>query len=118
MKPKAKIFSKVGAIVRGLFQSPIVRGTLKSLPFGNFVYEVVENVTHKKNPEKKADKSPHSAISLLAQLVFLSIIIYAFATKQISIEEVLRYILPDDFKTFGAENVQNVGNVINDTIAQ
>jgi hypothetical protein len=100
---KINFLSKVGKVLGLVLQNPLVRGTIKSLPGGNFVYELAENIRHAKKGGKEQSSAPHSAVSLLAQLVFLGIIIYAFATKQISIDDVMRYIAPDDFKIFGSD---------------
>ncbi len=94
--PKKKGFLK--RIILGIFKSPLTRGIIKSLPFGNIVYEVGNNISHSLNEEKRDTSKPHSAISILAQIVFLSLIVYAFYTKQISIETILQMIGMDDFK--------------------
>lgn len=111
---KPKILKKLGIFFSKVLQAPIIRGTIKSLPFGNLVYEIAENVKNAKSPEKKENGLPHSAVSLLAQLVFLSFIIYAFVTKQISIDDIMRYVTPNDFKVFGS----GIPEVLNDSIPQ
>lgn len=103
-------------ILKSVFQNPLVRGTLKSLPLGNWAYEVAENIRHAKNPDTRDTKAPHSAISLLAQAVFLGLIVYAFVTHQVTIDDVLKYILPDDFKHFGS--VTDSGIVLPDTLVK
>jgi len=113
MKPKNKILNKIGSFFGKVLQAPIIRGTLKSLPFGNLVYEIAENVRNAKSPEKKENGMPHSPVSLLAQIIFLSIIVYAFYTKMISIDDVMRYILPDDFKSFGPAFEPGLNDTIN-----
>lgn len=87
--------------LKKLFGNPLVRGTLKTIPFGNLVYEWAENIKAAKDPEKQGQPLPHSPISLLAQTVFLGLIIYAFLTKQITIQDLLNYVGIDDFKSFG-----------------
>lgn len=87
--------------IKKVLGNPIIRGTLKSLPFGNLAYEVAEQIKHATNPETKGGKLPHSPVSILFQLVFLALIIYAFFTHQITIDDLMRYVIPDDFKQFG-----------------
>lgn len=94
--------------LKSVFQNPLVRGTIKSLPLGNWAYEVAENIRHAKNPDTRDLKAPHSALSLLAQAVFLGLIIYAFSTGQLTIADVLRYVIPDDFKNFGIDPLTGV----------
>lgn len=90
------------AFVRSLFSNPIVRGTLKSFPIGNWAYEIAENIKVAKDPGVNVGvKLPHSPVSLLVQAVVLGLIVYAFFTHEISISDVMEYIIPDDFKHFG-----------------
>jgi hypothetical protein len=95
--------------VKKIFQFPLIRGILKSFPVGNWAYEVAQNIKHYKDPKKANEPAPHSAISLLAQAVFLGLIIYAFVTKQITIDQVLNFIDIDDFKNFntGLKPIEN-----------
>lgn len=98
-----KWLKTIGAVV-----APLVRGTVKSLPGGSLMFEVINSIKHVKDPAKAGDQRPHSPISILAQVVFLAVIVYAFYTKQITIDDVMNYIVPDDFK--------HVGGLPNDSI--
>ncbi len=84
----------VGKILNGIFNNPLSRGIIKSLPFGNVAYEIGENISNSKDENSKS----HSAISLAAQIIFLGLIVYAFFTKQITIEDVLNYVGIEDFE--------------------
>lgn len=100
-------------LLGGIFKSPIVRGLIKSLPFGNVGYEVAENIIGETVNQNKADDKdnakPHSAISLICQIVVLVLIVWAFFTKQITIEDVLNMlgITADDFKDYHAPVINN-----------
>lgn len=97
-----KLFKKIGGLVKGLFGVPLVRGVIKSLPFGNLVYEVGENIVSNLNNESNINKikKPHSAISILAQIVFLSLIVWAFASGKIDVATIFDYVGIEDFKNF------------------
>lgn len=110
-------------MISGIVRSPLVRGIVKSLPFGNVVYEIGENVmgetlNQTKESEASPDKDtkPHSAISLLCQIVVLGLIVYAFVTKTITIQDVLDIlgVTADDFKNDIVP--PTVINVIADTL--
>jgi hypothetical protein len=92
-KPLKNFFKRVIA--------PIVRATIKSVPGGAWAFEIIDQVKHYKNPDKiKNGSAPHSPVSLLFQAVILACILYAFFTKQITVEQVLNWVGPDDFKSF------------------
>lgn len=94
MKPKKGFLKRI-------FGNPLTRGILKSFPIGNWAYEIAENIKFSRDPKNSGAPLPHSPLSLLAQAVFLGLIIYAFVTHQVTIDDLLRYIGPDDFKSFG-----------------
>jgi hypothetical protein len=79
---------KIKKILGGIFGSPLVRGVVKTLPFGNFIYEAAENVKH----ARAGAETPHHKLSLFIQFVLLVLIVYAFVTKQLTVEQVLYYI--------------------------
>lgn len=97
-------------LLKRLLSNPFIRGTIKSLPVGNLIYEIVDNIKHYKDPDKAKNPAPHSAISLAAQIVFLCLIIYAFATHQLTIDQVLNYVGIDDFKNFGQLPTDSIPN--------
>lgn len=59
----------------------VARGTLKSLPYGNSVIEVIDNV----KKELRKDAVAHSYISILVQLTMLTLIVWAFVTERINL---------------------------------
>ncbi len=93
--------------VKGIFGNPLVRGSLKTVPLGSLGYEIADTIKWFKNRKKlqaegkEVPPPPHSALSMLAQTAFLFIIIYAFLTHKLSIDDLLKWISPDDFKDFG-----------------
>ena len=114
-KTKKKPILLIGKLIKGVFKNPLIRGGLKTTPGGSFAYELAENVKYwikKKRGENVSDKAPHSAISLIAQLVLLSLIVYAFVTKQLTIDDLLKWFSIDDFKEFYPVN----GEVLKDSI--
>lgn len=88
--------NKVKRFFKFIFNNSLVRGVIKSLPFGNVVYEVGENISTEiknKNGESEIknvmDKKPHNWFSISVQLLCLGAIVYAFISKQITIDQVL-----------------------------
>lgn len=77
-----------------LFNSVIVRGSIKSLPFGNLVYEAAETARYyidKKRGNIPADtQPPHDIVSQLLQLAGIIGIFYAFINKWITIEDLIK----------------------------
>ena len=93
---------KKPGLFRRVFGNPVVRGVLKSLPVGNLAYEIADTIKAAKDPARaEGDKLPHSPISMFLQAVTLLLILYAFFTHQISIDDVLKWVTPNDFKFFG-----------------
>ncbi len=71
----------------------IFRGILKSLPFGNVVTEVVQNIQNKDAlVTEEIPATGHNWVSITTQAVIVSIIVYAFYTKQITIDQVIEYL--------------------------
>lgn len=81
--------------IKGLFNIPIVRGAIKSIPFGNLGYEIVETVQYfidkKRGRIAPETKPPHDPISQLLQLAGIICLLYAFFNKWVSIEDVLKW---------------------------
>jgi hypothetical protein len=94
--------------LKKIFSLPLVRGVIKAFPFGNLAYEIAENVKHAKATRPENARAPHNAVSLLAQMVFLALIIWAFYTKQITIDTVIDLFSSDPVRWFF-----EVGNSIN-----
>lgn len=90
-----------------VFGNPLVRGPLKSLPFGSLGYEIADTVKwfreRKKlrSQGKEVPEMPHSPVSMAVQLLFVVGILYGIFTKQINPDVLLQYFTPDDFKDFG-----------------
>jgi tRNA(Arg) A34 adenosine deaminase TadA len=78
---KKGFFKKVAA--------PVLRGLLKSVPFGGVVVESVNNIkTELENTKTIEDKPlPHNWISILVQIASLIGILYALFYKQITIDQ-------------------------------
>lgn len=79
------------------FLKAVLRGALKSLPFGNVVDEVIQNT--KSNIESEilenglpSKEIPHNWISITIQFIGIAAIIYAFLNKQITIEQLIDLI--------------------------
>ena len=82
---------------KGFFKkvaTPVLRGLLKSVPFGGIVVESVKNIkTEIDNTKTIEDKPlPHNWISILVQLLALLGIVYAFVSKQITIEQFIELL--------------------------
>ena len=76
------------------FLKPILRGAIKSLPFGNVVVEIGESIkeTVENNNNDLAKPLTHNWLSIAVQIIGMAVIIYAFFTKAITIEQVLEFI--------------------------
>jgi hypothetical protein len=70
------------------FLKAIFRGFLKSVPFGNVAVEIADNVTANSGDAEK----PHHYMSIIIQVICLAAVIYAFITKQITVEDLLRLL--------------------------
>jgi hypothetical protein len=77
-----------------VFLKPILRGAIKSLPFGNAVVEIGESIKETVDNVKKDSAKPltHNWLSIAVQIIGMAVIIYAFFTKAITIEQVLEFI--------------------------
>ena len=71
----------------GRFLIGLGRGLIKCNPFGAALVEGIENI---KAP--KDEKLPHRWVSIAVQLIGTACIVYAFATKQITVDQVLHYL--------------------------
>ncbi len=79
------------------FLKAALRGALKSLPFGNVVDEIIQNT--KANIESEileggieTVKEPHNWVSITTQFIIIAAIVYAFITKQIDIETLVKFL--------------------------
>ena len=72
---KNKFFSKLKNFI-----SPIVRGTIKTVPLGNVAIEIIDAV-------KERNKDIEKVISISVQILGICGILYALVTKQIDIEK-------------------------------
>ena len=77
-----------------VFLKPILRGAIKSLLFGNAVVEISESIkeTVDNNAKDSAKPLTHNWLSIAVQIIGIAVIIYAFFTKAITIEQVLEFI--------------------------
>lgn len=76
------------------FVKPIIRGAVKTIPFGNLAVEVgtsiKESIVNKKTDSSKP--LTHDWKSMLIQVVGLAAIVYCFYTKTITIDQLLSMI--------------------------
>lgn len=76
----------------------ILRGILKSVPIGNTIVETVENFKAKPvidaatNEIVEKIEKPHNWVSILTQLTVIGVIVWAFVTKQITIEQLINFL--------------------------
>lgn len=73
------------------FIGPVLRGVLKSVPFGGVIVEAATNIQTEIQNKNTTDISeakelPHNWLSITIQVITLLGIIYAFVSKQITIE--------------------------------
>ena len=81
----------------GKFVAPVLRCVLKSVPFGGIVVESINNIKTEIENKNTTDVSeakdlPHNWISITVQILCLIGIVYAFISKQITIEQFLEYL--------------------------
>ena len=76
----------------------VFRGVVKSFPLGNVIIETVNNFKAKPliniEPREQADvikqiEKPHNWVSISTQLIIIGAIVYAFATKQIDLNQLI-----------------------------
>lgn len=73
------------------FIVPIVRGAVKTVfPPAATAIEIGKNIIEAKKEGEK--KLPHNWTSIVTQVIGWGVIIYAFATKLITVEQVLKFI--------------------------
>jgi hypothetical protein len=82
-KPKRKVIKFLGKIFR-----PVFRAGVKLLPGGGALVELVQNLF----AEFRKTEKQHSYLSIVIQVVGISAIIYAFITKQITIDQLLQLL--------------------------
>ncbi len=90
---------------------PFLRGALKSLPFGGAVVELSDNIKAEialnKNEvpargsidENGQMKAPHNWGTIIVNIIIAGVIVYAFVTKSITIDEVINFL--NQLKTQG-----------------
>ena len=80
-----KLFQK--PIIKNIL-APLFRSTIKTFipPLGTAI-EVIKNLI-----TPKGEKAPHNWTSIAIQIICWGIIIYAFGTKMITIDDALNYI--------------------------
>ena len=81
---------------KGIFKNilaPVVRGVLKSVPFGSVVVEATKNIQteiqNKKDDINQPKELPHNWISIAIQMITVAGIVYALLNKQIDINTFL-----------------------------
>ena len=76
------------------FLKPVLRGAIKSIPFGNVAVEIGTSIKEAVQGKNELDpsKPTHDWKSIITQLVALGLIVYAFATHLITLDEVLGYL--------------------------
>lgn len=81
--------NKLKRFFKRVFQSAIVKGVVKSFPFGGVIYEIADEVKNQKNEE---NKKASNWFSITVTVLCLVGIIYAFITKQITIENMIELL--------------------------
>jgi hypothetical protein len=81
----------------GKFIAPVLRGVLKSVPFGSVIVEAASNIQTEIQNKNTTDVSeakelPHNWVSITVQILALIGIVYAFVSKQITIEQFMEYL--------------------------
>lgn len=82
-KPVLKFLKKSLVALKKFFASPIVRGTIKTVPVGNLAYEIADMLHGKKN---------HHPLSMLVQTVLLGFVLYAVFVKKMNIDQALELL--------------------------
>ena len=77
-----------------IFFKDAVRGIIKSVPFGNTITSVVDNIKHERETKDQVDPGsiPHSWISITMQVLGILAIAYAFITKMVTLEDLLKLV--------------------------
>lgn len=74
----------------------IIRGILKGLPAVNPVIETIENVKNIKDLKTEVSEEvkvlKHSWVSITIQFIIVGVTIYAFVSKQITIEKLIELV--------------------------
>lgn len=85
--------------MKGLFLKKllaVVRGIFKSLPIGNTINEISQNLKQSEvvlNTEGEPTiKSPHDWLSIGTQLLVIGLIIYSFFNKTITLENLMKLL--------------------------
>lgn len=86
-KPVKRLFKKIGKVIK-----PILRGALKSIPILNPIIEITENIRSEVKNQNSGEVKKHNYISITIQIICVIAIIYAFATKQITVDQLLQLL--------------------------
>ena len=97
MKTKLKQFfqTKVGKVIISILRGTVIR----SVPGGNAIIDAVENEIVRRNNKKGGTDQkelPHSWHTIVAEIVGVGLVIYAFYNKLITIDQLkifIEYIL-------------------------
>jgi hypothetical protein len=84
---KPKLFNRLGLIVK-----PIFRGALKSIPVINPVIEIVNNIRNETKAKEGQPVKTHSYISIVTQFICVGVVLYAFFSKQLPVDQVLELL--------------------------
>lgn len=99
MKPIRKFFKKIGLVLK-----PIVRGALKSIPIVNPIIEIITNISNEVKgtvPTVNGEPVKHNYLSILVQIVCVACIVWAFYSKTITIEDLVKLL-----KDFTSQDAQ------------
>lgn len=110
MKLLKLLFDLLAPLLGKIFGNPAVRGTLKTLPVGNFLYELSEFVRLK----RQGADPVHSPLSLLMQGVWLVLIlywIYGLFTGSVTLDQVIKFISSEGSNVSPAASID-----VNDTL--
>jgi hypothetical protein len=76
------------------FVKPVIRGAIKSIPFGNTALEIgtsIKEAVQNKNDINQVTPT-HDWKSIITQLAVVGFIVYAFATHMITLDQVFGYL--------------------------
>lgn len=71
----------------GRFLAGFAKGAARSIPVGNAIMDGIENIASKKD-----DKAPHRWPAIVAEIVFVGLISYAFITKMITVDQLINVL--------------------------
>lgn len=73
---------------------PLLRGSLKALPYGNIIFELAENLIFKKkiSGEGIKEQLKHNYASIATQFIVMTVVVVCYLLKIVTIEELIGYI--------------------------